>query len=894
MAETILVLLLKKLSALLSDEASLLRGANHEVNDIKNELESIRSFLSSSSNQTQSLSTWFNQVRDLAFEIEDALDELCYRNSHPHHNHPLLAFPHRLISKHRIAKSLQGIKSKIQGISSRAQRYRFDHIGDIVNSKSTPFLAEGEESELVGIEDNRNLLLGWLTDGEQPSRAVVSVWGMGGLGKTTLANEIYRDGSIKKWFDCLMWVSVSQSCSARDLLERIATELSSEGIEIGSQELSSFTFRRLVEIIDACLAKRRYLIVLDDVWDANLWIAINGALPNSQIGSRILITTRIRDVVFVAASSCSLHLQPLLEEESWTLFCARSFRRQPDRRCPEELEYWARNIVAKCDGLPLAIVAMASLMTAKEGIAEEWKNVYDSIDWQLVNNPMLARVKNILHVSFNELPHYLRPCFLYCAVFPEDCLIKRKRIIRLWVAEGFVEQRGRMSKEEVADEYMRELICRGMLQVAERNEFGRVKQCRMHDILRELALSKSNDENFGATFDGQEEVIIGNARRLSVKQRKNELQLTMISKACLPRLRSFLIFSNSLSVPSLGEMFSSLRLLRVLDLERAPIDSLPEDVGTLFNLHYLGLRHTRIKELPKSLGILQNLQTLDLWGCKVLKLSFGLAKLHNLRHLFLVRVHARYPVNLDDISGVYVPHGVPNLKDLQTLQGIEANEKNVRESGNLNQLRTYGITKVTTAQSSVLCASIRKMNHLQHLAIFASSEEETLKLESLSPPPPLLQKLQLWGQMVQLPSWFASLNNLTHLALAGSQLTEDPFPILQRLQNLVCVNLIRAYNGQNLVFHSGWFRKLRSLYLSNLAQLKCMEIEEGAMQDLHELRLIGCGELKKVPQGIKYLINLQLLELVAMPSELFEELSCDQSYVTIMQRIPTIRILFDR
>jgi disease resistance protein RPM1 len=170
--------------------------------------------------------------------------------------------------------------------------------------------------------------------------------------------------------------------------------------------------------------------------------------------------------------------------------------------------------VGKCEGLPLAIAALGSLMYSKN--ISQWKEIYNSLNWSLSNNPKLQAVKTILLLSFNDLPYQLKHCFLYCSLFPEDHEIRRKRLIKLWMAEGFVEQVKGSTPEEVAESYLVELIFRSMLQVVERNEFGRPRRCKMHDLMRELALSISEREKFGVVHDGGEEMKECKARRISI------------------------------------------------------------------------------------------------------------------------------------------------------------------------------------------------------------------------------------------------------------------------------------------------------------------------------------------------------------------------------------------
>jgi len=205
----------------------------------------------------------------------------------------------------------------------------------------------------------------------------------------------------------------------------------------------------------------------------------------------------------------------------------------------------------------------------------QWNEIYNNLNWSLSNSPKLEAVKSILLLSFNDLPYQVKHCFLYCSLFPEDHEIRRKRLIKLWIAEGFVEQVKGSTPEAVADGYLVELIFRNMLQVVKRNEFGRPKRCKMHDIMKELALLISEREMLGVIHDGEEEIKECKARPISIQRTGDELK----SFKGISKLRSFLVFKSLLKTLP----FES-KILRVIDLEGTPISKLPSETVNLFNL----------------------------------------------------------------------------------------------------------------------------------------------------------------------------------------------------------------------------------------------------------------------------------------------------------------------
>ncbi|WKA05271.1 hypothetical protein VitviT2T_023246 [Vitis vinifera] len=361
-----------------------------------------------------------------------------------------------------------------------------------------------EETNVVGMKNDVEAVKGKLLEGAM-ERVVVAIWGMGGLGKTTLAKKVYNDRDIQNHFCYRAWVYVSQEYNIRELLLGIAncvTTLTDEQKRKNENELGEEVYK--------CLQGKRNLIVLDDIWNTDVWRGLSSYFPAESNKSRVLITTRREDIVVDAHSDC-YKLQLLGEKESWELFLnkvgTRAVLTWPG------LEEFKKEIVAKCKGLPLTIVVLGGLLSLKDLTRDSWLKVLKSMDWHLSQGP--DSCLGILALSYNDLPSYLKPCFLYCGVFPEDSEIKATKLIRLWVAEGFVQKRGKETLEDVAEDYLYELIQRSMIQVADTRDDGRVKSCRIHDLLRDLAISEAKEEKlFEVAENIDVEVLPTSVRRL--------------------------------------------------------------------------------------------------------------------------------------------------------------------------------------------------------------------------------------------------------------------------------------------------------------------------------------------------------------------------------------------
>ncbi|CAL5400792.1 unnamed protein product [Camellia sinensis] len=328
--------------------------------------------------------------------------------------------------------------------------------------------------------------------------------------KTTLARKLYNSSSVGDKFERKGWVSVSKDYNIQNLLRRTIKSFKMPSTKEELEMLEKMETEDLECHLHELLKESRYLVVIDDVWDTNAWASLRRALPDNKKGSRVIITTRIKLVAESSGRRKYVHELPFLQpEESWELFCKIVVFPDYDgvddktNRCPPRLEELARDMVRKCQGLPLAIVVLGGLLSRKH--ADEWPKLQGRF-WQHVSgddfeNHDSAHVTQILALSFTDLPHHLKSCFLHLGLFPEDFEIDAERLIRLWVAEGFIQQAERETLEETAIEYLNELIDRNLIQVAQRN-WMRIRRCRVHDLLRDFAIEKSKELNFLHIYDG--------------------------------------------------------------------------------------------------------------------------------------------------------------------------------------------------------------------------------------------------------------------------------------------------------------------------------------------------------------------------------------------------------
>ncbi|XP_062162302.1 disease resistance protein RPM1-like [Alnus glutinosa] len=887
MTETIVTLVINELVQLIVHESKLLQGVHQQVMDIRDELESIQCFLKDTDkggDLQDGVKTWVKQVREVAYHIEDVIDEYVLHMAQRLHQQSFITFLQqigRLLKKikphHDIATKIQDIKISVREIKKRSERYGFSSSDQGSSNRATNITWHDprvgslfiEEDEVVGIESTRDELVSKLMGGVS-KRSVISVVGMGGIGKTTLTKKVYENESVKGHFDCRVWITVSQSYNVSKILMSMIKQIY-QAKETAPVQIHMIDEITLISQLRKCLQQKRYVVVFDDVWKTELWEIVKHALPCNDRGSRIIITTR-SDLIGVSCReslSDQVHkLQPLSQDKAWELFCRKAFQIEFQRCCPRELVRMSMDIVKKCEGLPLAIVAIGGLLSTKEKVPLEWQKLLDSLSSELECNPQLTSITNILSLSYHDLPCYLKPCYLYFGIFPEDYSISGTRLLWLWVAEGFIKGKKGKPLEDVAKEYLMELINRNLVQVS----FGELDyeitiKYRIHDLLHEIILSKAGELNFCQVLEAGDTTFHGKSRCLSI----HDVRENVFEKSEYSRVRSVFLFNIS-EIPKsfIVKLFKTFKLLKVLDFEDAPIDYLPQEVGNLFHLKNLSLRRTKVKILPKSVGRLQNLQTLNVMETAVRELPIEIFRLYKLRHILAHSHDFEIKSCLHSMRGVKIHEGVGSLNDLQTLTLIEANHHGgglFEELGKLSQLRGLGISRMTAKRGKALCTSIQNLAHLEILVVNSISENEIIELESISSPPPFLEHIYLRGRLKKLPNWILELPNLGTLILFFSSLKEDPLSCVQALPNLITLSLNHAYDGEQLHFKEGGFRKLKKLTLRELKKLKMVEIGRGSLLGLEQLEIGPCPQMKELPSGIQYLERLKIIDFYEMQGE---------------------------
>ncbi|KAM7466492.1 hypothetical protein LguiB_014054 [Lonicera macranthoides] len=920
MAEAVVSFVVERLGDLLIEEAKFIHGVGGQAQEIYRELRWMQAFLrdaDSKGNEEQRIREWVADVRTLAYDAGDVLESFLLRVESKRKGgiRGILKRYHCILNEyvvlHKIGSEIQEIKDRISGLRSRLDTYGIRSLSEAQDSSNFANERKNQlrrtyshviEDDFVGLEVDLEKLVAHLVNDEKDANeyySVVSVCGMGGLGKTTIARKVYNHAEVKRHFDAFAWVCISQKWQPTDILQQILIKFIPEEKDRIVNSSDDELFRKLFNIQQ----EKRCLIVLDDIWSKDAWDSLKNAFPKEGTNSKLLLTSRNAEVALHVDPEGFCHRPQLLnEDESWKLLKKKAFSSKRDHTDPKEVkeqENLGIEMVRRCGGLPLAIVVLGGILVTKHSL-REWENVSQNIKSFLRKGEGMGQhnggVEDILALSYNDLPYQLKPCFLYLGKFKEDSKIKVESLYQLWMAESMVLSDDRKEGEttmDVVECYLGELAKRCMVQVQLREEgYGITKfsSCCLHDMLRDLCLSKAKEEDFFYTVDfkhgnnsehvGSSIYFTNKARRVVIysQEGKTSSRDVSVNKITSQHLRSLLFFNESWEykrrmLRMVSSRLKDFKLLRVLAIEGSNEFELPKATGSLIHLRYLSLRDIYFVKIPSSIENLKQLQTLDLrgryqvyFGCK--GNVFG--KMRQLRHLYLPE-----SILCSFMAGKLRLDGLINLEILENFDHSWCKSENLIRLINLRKLT--GIVKLHNLKGAEDIISYLSTNFIRircsSLSFkgcnFASEEWQTILIQLLWST--CVHELRIYGSLGnKLPGYnniSTCLSKLTNLYLSNSKLVEDPMPILEALPNLHSLTLSNAFEGEEMVCSSNGFLQLKSLQLVALNNFQSWRIEDGAMLQLSILEFLDCSRLRMIPNGLRFITTLHELKAIDMHKE---------------------------
>ncbi|KAI8570633.1 hypothetical protein RHMOL_Rhmol01G0051100 [Rhododendron molle] len=659
---------------------------------------------------------WLSDLEDLSYDMDDVLDELATEAlrrkvmEEPRTSTSKVRAlipncctslnPSTLVSDFRMRlkmDEMNEITMRLQDLFNRRKGLGLKIIHARGSGKAPQRPPSGPliiEPCLYGRDNDKKAIIELLLSDQSGSNkvGVVPIVGMGGVGKTTLAQMVYNDEMVDKHFEMKAWVCVSEEFDILGVTKAILESVTSRTCK----------FKALAQVqveLQKALAGKKFLIVLDDVWNKNHsdWSSLKSPFNDGAPGSKVIVTTRIMDVAFMIAGPNKHHfLKELSEDECWSVFARHAFEdRSMDAN--QNLVSIGREIVKKCKGLPLAARTLGGLLRCKLR-EDEWEGVLNNKIWELSEEE--SYILPALRLSYYHLPSHLKKCFAYCSILPKDYEFEEKELIYLWMAEGLIrKQTGEKQMEDLGCEYFHELLSRSFFQPS-----GRGEVFVMHDLINDLAQFLARKTYFrleDKLKESEGDESISKARHSSYARGRRDgiKKFEAFKKA--KNLRTFLPCGSRyqgdcyLTSNVLLHLLPGIKRLRVLSLRGYRIGELSNSIGDLKHVRYLDLSGAVVLTLPESISTLYNLQTLILRGCKNLnKLPANTSDLISLRHLDVTRANSLQEM----------PPNIGKLTSLQTLSNFivgNGNGSTITELGNLIHLRgtlcISGLENVTDA-----------------------------------------------------------------------------------------------------------------------------------------------------------------------------------------------------
>ncbi|KAM5554581.1 putative disease resistance RPP13-like protein 1 [Rosa sericea] len=840
---------------------------------------------------------WLHNLKEAVYEAEDLLQEIkteVLRQKLEHEYGSSASEVQESISTPSHAFDSALIYSRVEEVLERLDNI-LKQTKDVLDSEVTAGHRVSQtlpstslvEKSVCGRDEEKETLVKLLLSDDKIG--VLPIVGMGGIGKTTLAQFVYNDVRVKQHFHLQAWVCVSKEFDILRILQHIYESLTSEACQSTNLDL-------LLSKLQATLRGKKFFFVLDDIWNKNYnqLEFLMRPLEFGAHGSKIIVTTRDENVARMMGSLEAHSLMPMSEQDSWSLFKKHAFK-NAGVGAHSHLEEISRQIVRKCNGLPLAIKSLGGLLCSKL-LMEEWESILNSDMWEL---PLESEVLPSLWLSYMNLPSHLKRCFAHCSIFSKNYEFKTSELVYLWKAEDLLQPRRKKTAEEIGQEYFNDLISRSFFQLSS-NPYETT--FIMHDLINDLAsfvsgefcsrwkgsdspniLSKTRHFSYKRNYGHNDDIKIFEDLQQAKYLRTFLMDITLRKglDELLPRLQCLRMLNLSGYIRELPDSINNLKLLRHLDLSSTKIERLPDTVCTLYNLQALLLSECwDLTELPANLGRLINLSDLDITHTSIKKMPPQMGKLKDLQMLseFVLDKHTAVD-NLTELKKLEKLRGRLRISGLVHSSGLEAyilrDKKFLKELvldwGRIPwEVRHVSEENNNTVEEREVLEKLQPHLNLERLAIegyggkmfpgwseyYSSSALVSLKLvncENCISLPPLGQLPSLRELCI---SWLSGWQEWSDVG--GDNNEGGVFPNLEKLEVEFCPNLTGRLASDSLP-------SLVSLEVNGCPEFECF-LGDGFPSKLKSLDIrdsekVNAKSMQNLNKGLRTLTSLERLIL---------------------------------
>ncbi|KAG8479789.1 hypothetical protein CXB51_029649 [Gossypium anomalum] len=677
--------------------------------------------------KNEGVKKWLDDLQDLAYDVDDILDEFAYeelrlklQNTQAQASTSKVrkliptCFTGTSLTltsfgfKNSMIPKVKDITARLNNLNTRRSNLWLSKIlSQAPPSKGNqprlqPTSVMDEAVEYVGRHKEKQKMIELLKGNNSDGVSVLSIVGMGGMGKTTLAQLVYNDATINESFDLKAWVCVSDNFDAIAITRTILKSIDPDFRDENDLNLLQVKLKEK-------LSGKSFLLVLDDIWNENYndWTILRSPFG---AGTNIIVTTRLQIVSSMVKPLKAFHLDKLSDDDCLSIFTqhALNARNFDEHRQFKEI---GEKIVRRCNGLPLAAKAIGSLLRTVT-YHGEWERIYESEIWDLPEER--CGIIPALRLSYHHLPSYLKRCFAYCSILPKDYEFKEEEIILLWRAEGLLQQKAMPQIKDLGNQYFQDLVSRSFFQTSNRDKSRFV----MHDLINDLAQVVAGE--ICSKLKGDKQQKFSNRTRHSsyivstydtvkkfeafdqVKQLRTFLPL-MFSSNCyqgpfltnvvlvdlLPRLGYLRVLSLcGYEIFELPDVFENLKHLRYLNFSETNIKCLPDSLCTLYHLETLLLKKcSELQRLPSKMGNLVNLHNLDIRGANSIeRIPFRIDKLTNLQRLSNFIIGEGDGCHIRDLKYLSNLKGDFHLSGLENVNGEDAGEAKLNEKQGIHRL----------------------------------------------------------------------------------------------------------------------------------------------------------------------------------------------------------------